>query len=173
MNRGRTALVVIGLFVLHVSVFAHLRPFDVAPDLMLLAAVVGAMAGGVDFGARHGFVCGLLVDLMSSGPFGLAAGVYGAVGHGAGSLAQTLDSQDPRVGPLATALGSAIGTAGYGLGLGVLGAEQYVEWRLVWVAGLVAVYNVLLSLPVQRAYNWAISSDLTYARPTKPRSVVN
>ena len=173
MSRVRTTAAVLLLFVLHVTIFANVRPFGVAPDVMLLGALAGAMVGSADYGAKHGFVCGLLVDLMSPGPFGLAAGVYGAVGHGVGLFSQPFDSQDLRVGPIATVVGSFIGTVGYGLGLGVLGQEQFVEWRLVFVAAMVALYNLIMFVPVQRLYLWVASAESSYVRTTAADSVVN
>ena len=173
MSRARTTAAVLLLFLLQVTVFANIRPFGVTPNVMLLGALAGAMVGSVDYGAKHGFVCGLLVDLMSPGPFGLAAGVYGAVGHGVGVFSQTFDSQDLRVGPITTLVGSFIGTVGYGLGLGVLGQEQFVEWRLVYVAGLVALYNLMMFVPVQRLYLWVASAESSYVRTTAADSVVN
>jgi rod shape-determining protein MreD len=173
MNRLRTALVVAVIFVLHITLFAHLRPFGVAPDIMILGAVLGGTMGGPNFGARHGFICGLLVDLMAPGPFGLAAGVYGAIGHGTGVFSQTIDSQDPRVGPLTAAFGSFLGVIGYGAGLAVLGAEQYMDWGLVRLAIVVALVNVILSLPLQQAYAWISAGSSTYSRANSAQSVVN
>ncbi len=173
MSRSRGTAVVLVLFVLHITLFAHLRPFGVAPDVMLLAAIMGGALGGPNFGGRHGFICGLLVDLMSPGPFGLAAGVYGALGHGAGLFSQSVDSQDPRVGPLTAGIGSVLGICGYGFGLAVLGAEQFVTWGLLRVALIVAVVNIALSFPVQQAYAWVAAGSSTYARSTPAKSVVN
>ena len=173
MSRSRAALVVFGLFVLHITLFAHLRPFGVAPDVMLLGAIMGGAMGGSNFGGRHGFICGLLVDLMAPGPFGLAAGVYGAIGHGAGLFSQAVDSQDPRVGPLTAAIGSLLGVCGYGAGLAVLGTEQYVSLGLLRVAFVVAVINVVLSFLVQQAYAWIAAGSSTYARSAPAQSVVN
>ena len=172
MSRRRSSAVVLLLFGLHITLFAHLRPFGVAPDVLLLGALVGGLVGDDDFGGRHGFACGLLVDLMAPGPFGLAAGIYGAMGYGAGVVAQAFDPQDPSVGPLIVAVGSFLAVVSYGLGLAVLGTEQFVEWRLVLVAALSGVYNVVLFPPVRAVYGWATSPDRSL-RGEAPRSVVN
>lgn len=173
MSRPRAAAVLLGLFLLHITLFAHLRLFGVAPDMMLLAAVVGGKIGGYEFGARHGFWAGLLYDLMAPGPFGLAAGVYGAMGYGAGMVAEAFDPQDPRVGPAIAGVFSFIGVCSYGLGLGILGAEQHVEWRLVGVALVVAGANSALALLVRSAYRWVAAGDRPTARPESASSVVN
>lgn len=171
MSRVRSTVGVFVLFLAHVTVFAHVHPFGVAPDVMLLGAMVGAMSGNENFGAKHGFACGLLVDLMSPGPFGLAAGVYGSVAYGVAIISQTFDAQDPRVGPITTTIGSFVATVGYGLGLGVLGAEQFVNSHLFVVAGLVSLYNLILSPLVRRLYRWVLTSETTYARARQGESV--
>ena len=174
MSRLRTAGVLLVLLLVHITVFAHVRPLGVAPDVLILAAVIGGTVGGGDYGARHGFVAGLLFDLMApAAPFGLAAGVYGSVGYGAGLFARAVDSEDPRVVPATAGLGSFVGIAGYGVGLGVLGAEQYVEWRLLWVALAASIYNVFLAVPVQLMYRWVAAGERPRARTETGRSVVN
>ena len=173
MSRLRAAVVLFGLFVLHITLFAHLRPFGVAPDVLMLAAVVGGKIGGYRFGARHGFWAGLLYDLMTPGPFGLAAGVYGTMGYGAGLVAEAFDPQDPRVGPAIAGVFSFLGVSLYGLGLGILGAEQFVEWRLVGVATVVAVVNAALTLAVRPAYRWVAAGVRSPARPESASTVVN
>ena len=75
--------------------------------------------------------------------------------------------------PATAGVGSFVGVIGYGLGLGVLGVEQYVEWRLIWVALAVGLYNVALAFPAQIAYRWVAAGDRTSARPEAGRTVVN
>lgn len=173
MRRAKSGAALFLLLAVEVSIFAHLRPFGVAPDLLLVAAVVGGIAGGPDFGARHGFAAGLLLDLVVPGPFGLAAGVYGTIGYATGFLARSVDSQDPRVVPILSGTMAFLGTLIYGFGLGVLGSEQFVEWRLVWVAFAVSVYSVILVFPVQLLYEWALRADPSAPRPETSRGVVN
>lgn len=173
MSRLRAALVLFGLFVLHITLFAHLRPFGISPDMLLLAACVGGKVGGYRFGARHGFAAGLLFDLMTPGPFGLAAGVYGTMGYGAGLVAEAFDPQDPRVGPGIAGAFSFAGVGLYGLGLGILGSEQYVAWRLLGVATVVAVVNAAAAPVARSAYRWVAAGDKMTARPEPAGSVVN
>ena len=173
MSRLRSALVLSGLFVLHITLFAHLRPFGIAPDMLLLAATVGGSVGGYRYGARHGFAAGLLFDLMAPGPFGLAAGVYGSMGYAAGLVAEAFDPQDPRVGPGLAALFSFTGVLTYGFGLGVLGAEQFVEWRLVGVASLVAAVNLIAAIPARGTYQWVAAGHRLAPRSETASAVVN
>lgn len=173
MRRAKVGLALFALLAIQVSIFAHLRPFGVAPDAMLVAAIVGGIAGGPEFGARHGFIAGLLLDLVVPGPFGLAAGIYGTTGYATGFFARSVDSQDPRVVPILSGATSFIATLAYGFSLGVLGSEQFVEWRLVWVAFAVSAYAVVLVFPVQVLYGWALSDPASSPRPEPARGVVN
>lgn len=161
------------LLILQVALFAHLRPFGVAPDLLLVAAVVGAIVGGPEFGVRNGFAAGLLLDLVVPGPLGLAAGLYGAVAYMTGQVSRTVDSDDPRIMPLIIFLASGVATVAYGFGLGVLGSEQFVEWGLFTTAFAVAVYAVPLAFAVRRLYSWVLVDPTQAARTEPARSVVN
>ncbi|MDW3180187.1 MAG: rod shape-determining protein MreD [Acidimicrobiia bacterium] len=173
MMRVKAGLALFCLLAVQVSIFAHLRPFGVAPDVLLVAALVGGIIGGGDFGARHGFAAGLLLDLVIPGPFGLSAGVYGVMGYATGLFSRSFDSQDPRVVPILSGLTSFMATIVYGFGLGILGSEQFVEWRLIWVAFAVSVYSVVLVFPVQRLYQWVLATDGASPRSEPARGVVN
>ncbi len=172
MMRLKTLAVLVVLWAFQVSIFAHLRPFGVAPDLLLVAALVGGLSGGPDYGARNGFAAGLLLDLVIPGPLGLAAGIYGAFGYLSGQFSRTVDSDDPRVMPTIIWLSAFLATIGYGFGLGVLGSEQFVAWGLVWKAFAIGLFAVPLSLVVRAAYGWVLA-DPTGARSEPARTVVN
>ncbi len=173
VRRLKTAVVLFALLVLQVTVFAHLRPFGIAADGLLVAALLGGIVGGPDFGARNGFAAGLLLDLVIPGAFGLAAGVYATFGYGIGFVSRSIDSEDPRVLPILISLMSFLATATYGLGLGVLGSEQFVEWRLVGVAAGVSFLSVVLTVPVRNAYRWVLADPHAVARTEPAKSVVN
>lgn len=173
MRRVKSGAALFVLWAFQVSLFAHLRPFGVAPDLLLVAALVGGLVAGPHFGARHGFIAGLLLDLVTTGPLGLAAGIYGFFAHGIGEAARTVDSDDPRVLPILIGVSAFLATLVYGLGLGVLGSEQFVDFRLVRVAVLVAIYSVALAIPVRALLGWALLERHIGARGEAPQTVVN
>lgn len=173
MTRLKTIAVLFVIWALQVSLFAHLRPFGVAVDVMLVAALVGGVAGGGNYGARNGFAAGLLLDLVIPGPFGLAAGIYGTFGYLAGQFSRTVDSDDPRVMPTLIGLSAFLATLAYGFSLGVLGSEQFVEWGLAWKSFAVAVYSVPLALFVRALYAWALADPTSSPRNEPARSVVN
>lgn len=170
--RAKSLAVLLVLWAIQVSIFAHLRPFGVAPDLLLVAAVVGGLSGGAEYGARNGFAAGLLLDLVVPGPLGLAAGIYGTFGYLAGQFSRTVDSEDPRVMPGLIWVSTFLATIGYGAGLGVLGSEQFVSAGLLGTALLVGLYAIPLALLVRPAYGWVLA-DSTGARAEPARSVVN
>lgn len=172
MIRVKSLAALFVLWALQVSIFAHLRPFGVAPDLLLVAALVGGLSGGADYGARNGFAAGLLLDLVVPGPFGLAAGIYGAFGYLSGQFSRTVEADDPRVMPTLIWFSAFLATIGYGFGLGVLGSEQFVTWGLVWKAFAVGLFAVPLSLAVRPAYGWVLT-DPTGPRSEPARTVVN
>ena len=172
-RRFRTVVLLFVLIILQVSLFAHFRPFGIAPDALLVAALVGGMVGGPDYGARNGFAAGLLLDLVIPGAFGLAAGVYAMFGYGIGFIARAIDSDDPRALPVLVAMMSFLATGAYGLALGVLGSEQFVEWGLVWTALGVSVFSMLLAVPIRNGYRWVVGDRLEVARNEQARAVVN
>ncbi len=172
-KRFRTLVVLFALVVLQVSLFAHVRPFGIAPDALLVAALVGGIIGGPDYGARNGFAAGLLLDLVIPGAFGLAAGVYATFGYGIGFISRGIDSEDARVLPVLLAITSFLATGTYGLGLGVLGSEQFVEWGLLGIAAGVSFFSVLLAIPVRNAYRWVVADPHGVARTEPARAVVN
>jgi len=167
------AAVLFALWAFQLSIFAHLRPFGVAPDLLLVAALVGGLVGGPDFGAKHGFAAGLLLDLVTPGPLGLAAGIYAFFAFALGSASKAVDSDDPRVLPVLIGGCAFLAMLVFGLGLGVLGSEQFVDRRLLWVGFMVAVYSVILAIPVRSMVSWAVVDPRDGARGEAPQSVVN
>ena len=173
VTRLKTLALLIALLCLQVSLFAHLRPFGVAPDALLVAAVVGGVLGGPDFGVRNGFLAGLMLDLVIPGAFGLAAGVYGAFGYGVGFVARALDPEDPRVLPGLVAVTSFLATGTYGLALGVLGSEQFVRWPLVGVALGVSLLSFVIVIPIRNGYRWALANRNGVARTEVGQAVVN
>ena len=171
-RRGRSLILLFVLLALQVSLFAHLRPFGIAPDLLLTAALVGGIFGGPDYGARNGFVAGLALDLVVPGAFGLAAGIYGIFGFGVGTVARALDPSDPRVLPVLVGISAFLATGTYGLALGVLGSEQFVNEALLSTALGVAIGSVLLAGFLRRGYVWVFGTS-GVARTENGPAVVN
>ncbi len=173
MSRWRSTVVLFVCVAIQVGLFSFLRPFGVAPDLMLVAAIVGGLIGGDDYGARHGFIAGLLFDLVLAGPFGLAAGIYGVIGYGSGLLGQAIDSDDSRILPFGVFLLTMVGTAAYAVSLGLLGAGGLISGSVLWIAFVVAVWAFVFLFPVRMAYGWVASAERRFATGDTARTVVN
>ncbi len=158
----KVALLVVLALTLQQAVLADLRVGGVQPDVMLLVAVAGGMAGGAERGAVVGFLAGLVLDLLVPTALGLSALAYCLVGYAVGGI-QTGIIRSVWWIPVATAfVGSAAGVLLYGLLGAMIGRGHYVQLHLLTTAGVVAVVNALLALPVVKVLRWGLA-DATEA----------
>lgn len=142
-------VVLVVALVLQTTVFPLLPTGWFRPDLLLLVAVAFALVDGPLPGVRIGFAAGLLTDLMVAlSPAGIAALVYTGVGYLVGSIRPYLAATSMSA-PLIVAFGSGlIGTLAYGLIALLLGDERLSSTVLLQVSSAVALYNVVLAVPV-------------------------
>jgi rod shape-determining protein MreD len=76
------ALIGVGLaVVLQTTLFAQVRIFDVAPDLVLLTVIALARRLDAEPAVLLGFTSGLAMDLLGSSPLGLRALVFTVVAY--------------------------------------------------------------------------------------------
>ena len=151
-------LLVLGL-VLHTAVFPQLRLWDVAADVLLLAAIAGGMAAGPDRGAVIGFFAGFIADCFLRTPFGLAALTYLLVGFAVG-LFQTRVLHSNWWIPITTGFVASVGgVALFGLLGAVVGQSQLVSGRLVTIALVVGTLNAVLCPLAVRLFRWAFAGD--------------
>lgn len=168
--RGRTVLKVAALLVLAIglqTIFgADLRVDGVAPDFMVLLAVLGGFIGGPDTGAVVGFGAGVLADLFLQGtPFGLSALAFCLTGFAVGWVGSSLLRPHWYLVPVVAALGTAAGVAAFVVIGYLVGQAQLVAPGKVWlaeVATVEALYSAVLGLPAATAVGWAL------ARPSAP-----
>lgn len=161
---AKVSLLVLSALVLQQAVLADLRVSGVRPDVMLLVAVAAGMAGRSERGAVVGFVAGLLADVFSPTPLGLAALTFSVVGYVVGSI-QTGIIRSVWWIPVLTALvASVVAVVLYALVAAMIGRPQYVNLQLLFTAGGVAVVNAALALPAVRALRWGLGSSEAYAR---------
>ncbi|MHB1136304.1 MAG: rod shape-determining protein MreD [Coriobacteriia bacterium] len=85
-----TAGALLGALVLQVMIAPHIALFGVTPNLLLLVVITLAFVEGSSEGATVGFIAGLLMDLLSTGPIGAWALVMSVVGYLSGSLRRNL-----------------------------------------------------------------------------------
>lgn len=154
----RVPLVVGVALALQTSLAAQIRPFGVAPDLMLLVAVTAGLAAGSQPGAVTGFAVGLTFDLVLQTPFGLSALVYGAAAYAAGFVDLGL-LRSTRWIPVVVVTGiSAAAVVVYALLAALFGLDRVVNLRLVPITAVVAVVNGLLTPVALPAMRWAMTA---------------
>lgn len=157
--RSRVLLVIVLGLVLQLTLSAGIRIEDVHPDLMLLVAVCGGLAGGEERGAMVGFAAGLANDLFLQSPIGLSALTFTLVGFGVGLLHAAVLRSPWWLAGGAAVLASFGGEVLYALiGAGV-GQSQMLTDRLGVVAGIVAGLNGLGALVAMPILRWAIFPD--------------
>lgn len=153
----RAVVALLVTLVAHVTLLSRVQPQGVRPDLLLLLAVVGGVAGGPERGAVLGFFAGLVADLFVQTPFGLTALAFSLVGFGVGSL-QSMVLKVSWWMPVATALAaSAAGVVLFAVLATVVGETRMMSPRLALVAAIVALLNAVLSLPMVRLVDWAFA----------------
>jgi rod shape-determining protein MreD len=155
VTRARLALVFLAAFLLQVTVFVDVHPLGVAPELPLLVGLHCGRSAGAERGATAAFVMGLLYDVQHPTPFGLWALTCCVGAYLMGNLSENLSRPTGPVAATITGIASAIGLALFALGAGILGQPGYATPRLVRVALLVGLLNLLLSPLVGRAVRWA------------------
>lgn len=158
--RVKLPLLLILAVVVHTAVLAQLRIDGVAPDLMLLVAIAGGVAAGPSGGAVVGFMAGLSIDLFLQTPLGLSALTFSLVGYAVGNVQAGVLRASWWI-PLATVLVASIaGEVGYAAVGSVIGQTQMMTPRLLVIAPLVGVFNMVLAPLVLPVVRWA-------ARPTQ------
>jgi rod shape-determining protein MreD len=148
------ALVVVAL-ALQSTLLARLTLLGVIPQLVLIVVVSLAYTDGERVGVVAGFAGGLLQDLLlpPQSILGLTAFVYTFIGYSAGSLHKYAPPESVWTPVFAVAFASALAEFSYAL-LSVIMGRPWVSFAYtVRVAGLVVLYNTLLTpflLPVTR-----------------------
>lgn len=140
---------------------ADLRVNGIAPDFMLLVAVLAGFIGGPDAGAVVGFAAGTVADLfLQSTPFGLSSLAFCLTGFAVGGAAAALLRPHWYLVPVVAAGGTAMGVALFVVIGYVVGQAQLVAPGKAWLleVGVVeALYAAVLGLPAATVVGWALS----------------
>jgi rod shape-determining protein MreD len=151
----RHLLPTIGAVLVAALLQAGLAPYlaigGVVPNFLLLVVVTLALVEGPVAGSSAGFACGLIFDLLGSGPVGPMVLVLAVTGYLAGMLQETMFPEGwllPMTVLGAAALGAELA---YGLTLDLVGSGG--PFLLTFMTKMLpgAVYNVALALLV---YPW-------------------
>jgi rod shape-determining protein MreD len=155
MIRLRLALLVLVTVVLQMTLFPELRFFGVAPELGLVATIAVAYQLGPERGAIYGFANGLAIDLFLQTPLGLSALSFAVVAYGVGIVQTGLSRAPRRVALIFGGVGGLAGGLVFVLIAALVGEDQVIAFRSVWVLLVAAAYDALLAVPMFPVARWA------------------
>ena len=141
------AAVVVVALALQSTLLARLTLLGVIPQLVLVVVVSLAYTDAERVGVVVGFTAGLLQDLLlpPQSILGLTALVYTFVGYAAGALRQFAPPDSVWTPVLAVAVASAVTELSYALLSIIMGRTWVSLAYTAKVAGLVILYNTLLT----------------------------
>ena len=146
--------------VLHTAVLPEVRVLGVAPDVLLLLAVVAGVVGGPRHGLLVGFAAGVLADLFVQTPFGLSALAYSVTGYVVGTVQGSVLRTAWWMPPATAAVASGLGVLLFALMGAVVGQDHLLTGRLPVVALVVGLAGGVLSLGALRVVRWASEESL-------------
>jgi rod shape-determining protein MreD len=140
------ATTVVLALALQSTLLAQATLLGVIPQLTLVVIVCFAYTEGERVGVVVGFFGGLLLDLLlPQSIIGLTALVYLLIGYGVGNLRQYSPTESVWAPVTTVAIASAVAEGGYAL-LAIILGEQWISLSYTAkVAGLVVLYNTLLT----------------------------
>ena len=141
----RLVLVLLIVISLQTTLFAELRPFGVAAQLVLLFVVVSGSINGSTIGALTGLIAGLMYDFVLPTPVGLTSLVLGLAGATAGLLVYFFREPTWWMRLITIGVVSLLGEVYYPLAQTVVGLDGWLQLRIIKVAIVVAVCNLVLS----------------------------
>lgn len=159
LNKPVVRLLLIGLIALplQTTLFADVKFFGVAVQLMLCLAIAAGVAGGSENGAVAGFIFGLLFDLVLSTPLGMLSLLYGLAGYVAG-YAHSRTVANPRwLNALVVGGVSAVVTLVQPVLANWVGVEGWISSRLIRVVVIVACINALASFMLVPLVRWGLA----------------
>ncbi len=142
MTTLRLALVMLVAVVVQVTVFVDFRVFGVAPELLVLVAVIVGYLTGPKTGSTAAFVIGLLWDIYLPTPLGLAAIVFAVVAYGVASVKELLNETTLQF-VVIVAFGTFSAITGYALLGEVMGQRGLVNIEMLRVALVATLLNAL------------------------------
>lgn len=154
--RIRIGLLLVLATVVQTALAADLRVAGVAPDFLVLMAILAGLAGGPEAGAIVGFVAGLLSDMfLTSTPLGLSALTYCVIGASIGAARSSILPERSLVVPV-TALFATAGAVLMFVAFGeILGQGQLLGAGRSWLIKVLLIesaWNLVLSVPVGWLY---------------------
>lgn len=140
-----------GALVLQVMLAPHLAIGGVVPNILLLVVVTLSFVEGPSAGAVAGFMAGLLLDLLSTGPVGAWALVLSITGYAGGMLSENLFAEGWLAPVTVAIVAGLLADFSYLLAVTILGVGPAFWESLVRAVFPRALYNAVL---VVLAYPW-------------------
>ena len=159
MSSRWTRLVLVLLIVIsfQTTLFAEMRPFGVAAQLVLLFVVVSGSINGSTIGALTGLIAGLMYDFILPTPVGLTSLALGLAGATAGLLTYLFHEPTWWMRLITVGVVSLLGEIYYPLAQAVVGLDGWLQFRIIKVALVVAVCNLALSPIAVLVCRWTLA----------------
>ncbi|MDE0700470.1 MAG: rod shape-determining protein MreD [Acidimicrobiaceae bacterium] len=156
MSALRLGVLILLTLVVQVTVFADVRIWGIAPELLVLFAVMLGYWAGPQSGPTAAFVIGLLWDVYLPTPLGLSAIVFAMVAFAVGTGGAEL-FRDSKVQLAAiAAVGTFGAVTGYALLGEVMGQRGLVDLEMLRVALIAGLINALLAPLTRPLVAWAL-----------------
>ena len=139
------------------TLFAEMRPFGVAAQLVLLFVVVSGSINGSTIGALTGLIAGLMYDFILQTPVGLTSLALGLAGATAGLLTYFFHEPTWWMRLITVGVVSLLGEIYYPLAQTVVGLDGWLQLRIIKVALVVAVCNLALSPIAILVCRWTLA----------------
>ena len=153
----RLVLVLLIIISFQTTLFAEMRPFGVAAQLVLLFVVVSGSINGSTIGALTGLIAGLMYDFILPTPVGLTSLALGLAGATAGLLTYFFHEPTWWMRLITVGVVSVLGEICYPLAQTVVGLDGWLQLRIIKVALVVAVCNLALSPIAILVCRWTLA----------------
>ncbi len=153
----RLVLVLLIIISFQTTLFAEMRPFGVAAQLVLLFVVVSGSINGSTIGALTGLIAGLMYDFILPTPVGLTSLALGLAGATAGLLTYFFHEPTWWMRLITVGVVSLLGEIYYPLAQTVVGLDGWLQLRIIKDALVVAVCNLALSPIAILVCRWTLA----------------
>ncbi len=157
----RLVLVLLIIQSLQTTLFSDLRPFGVAAQIVLLFVVVAGSLYGLAIGALTGLIAGMMIDMILPTPVGLSSLTLGLAGATAGLLIYFFNQPTWWMRLIAVAVASVLGEIYFPMAQSVVGLDGWLQLRVIKVALIVAICNVIISPLAIVVCRWTLSERKT------------
>ena len=153
----RLVLVLFFVLALQTTLFAQLRPFGVAGQVLLLFTACAGVTYGVSVGTITGLIAGLMYDFTLATPIGIGSLALGVVGATAGVYLYLFPNPIWWLRIVAIAVTSALGEIYYPIALAMVGLDGWIQFRLLKIIAIVVVINILFAPVMLIVSRWTLS----------------